>query len=177
MRKLVSLQNSRDSEGRGDIRHILIDEEWPEDYFDEDLTPAFENISKEIDQYTGSNNYNNQIIKQSRLNYDRLRYDSLELAKMCLTYGFKDMAQEALEIIKMKAKTVEEAENKQKQIIQKIKMDQDDDNKMHFVVNFEDRITDLEYYLNGITLSDDITVAKYFSWKNKVDKKRAAQAS
>jgi hypothetical protein len=181
LRKLVNLLNSRNKNGIGDNRHILVDDYWPEDYSDPKLSDIADKILKEWEQLIGSNFYTDNFRRSDKFQYEKLRIYALDYIYRArgilenikdtvfeedikeLEEGIEDISRE----FKFKnIKTAKDADAKIKQIVQKLELEAEEA-KTSKIIIFEDLLTNLQEYFPKIEFKTDITCAMYASWYRK----------
>lgn len=159
--------------------YLLVDEDFPADYFDEDLRSVANTIMLEFDTLRGGNQYESWIresgYKQNQENKIVVLAGILQL--------FNTEPDRALYVIKecglkyKTAKQVEKALNSRlfDQKVERIKEEAENiiKEKNNEVWTFEDACTLIEENFKGVILDYDITVAKYCSWEKKLKTKIA----
>jgi len=173
LRKLVDLLNSQAlNNGLSDVRHLLVDDEWPEGYYDDRLAEVSEKIMLEWQQLRGDKFYSNHFNVKSNRNKDILRLRALEFVFECYKFGFKEYAVEVIQAFKFKGITeLNDITRKHQQIIQKLDIEKEEESGEFKIYIFEDLITPIEEEFK-ITVDYNITVAKFESWNKRLKAKR-----
>lgn len=156
-------------QSEGEVRHLLIAEEWNDDYFDPELHNVADRILIEVDEISGGKQYEVYILdKGSDLNEDNkilLLYGILELWN-----ASKNDALEVIETLKLKYKTKEAVKialnNRlfDKEVEEAQKTDTEEKKK----ITFENLIIPIENYFKR-DISSDVTVAKYFAYIDAIN--------
>lgn len=190
LRKLVNLQNS------GDSRHILISDEWSEGYNDPSLKDAVDSIMREWQELTGTNFYDDMFYKADAKIYDALRLTALDISyrlgglesignAYIEAYGeheelitvvkeLKELKEDVLNEFRFKVRTINDIEQKSKQIQEKVAQQIEEETKKQksAKIYFDDLIVPIEIQFK-ITIDKDITCAKYASYLRQIKQMEA----
>lgn len=165
-----------------DARHILVVDEWPEDYSDPELVIVADKIMQEWEGLRGENLfYSRQLNLLMQINKDRLRADALLLVSKAIRINSilfdGELAYFINKILSdfkfQNLKSYEEIINKHNQIVNKInnRLGQIQNNKSGSeseYLKFEDLIAEVEDKLPNVKCDFDITVAKYEAFKRRI---------
>ena len=173
LRKLVNLQNSQiKNNGYFDLKHLLVSDDWPDNYQDETLVDNYNAIMIEWQELRGDNFYLNNFDKQTSKQYDLLRIHALELINKCFYLGFEDIINEISEKFRFRGITSKEIVlSKIEQIKQKLELEEEE--KTEFKkINLSDLLNDLRIGFGKknilIQIDNNITVSDYESLRKRI---------
>lgn len=162
MRKLVAALNEKE------VRHLLIDDFWEDDYSDPELYIAIDKILKEVEKLKGDTSYQDSIKNNG--------YEQNEANKIKFYYGlyylFEISPLEAIEVIKetgIKQDTKEKVKKRLDNLVFDRKVEKEKEKGKEEIVTFEEMCVPIETYFNR-TIDYDITVAKFIAYEDRIKK-------
>jgi len=154
-----------------EVRHLLISDEWPEDYQDAELYTIANDIFQEWDKLSGEGNYKNSLKEKGLQNKQHKKikflYGIIKLYELD-----KKLAFEILKSQGYKYKTIDEVIRSLENRLFDIKVEEerkkaDESKKDKFT--FNDLIIPIESHFR-IQIDYNIPVAKYLAYKNRMKK-------
>ena len=152
-----------------DVRYLLVDEVWDDNYFDFELLTKSDEIMQEVDKLRGGGSYA-KWIKESGYNENEKNKIKFLEGVLYLFSVAKPVALEVLKETNSKYKTkkqVEKALNNRKFDLKVQAEKAKGEASKKKVVTFEDICLPLEEYFK-ITIPYDITVIKFIAWENRL---------
>ena len=171
MRRLVKMLNKQDA------RYLLIDEVWPENYYDVDLETQSNLIMQEIEQIRGDGSYLKWIKETGYDLNDQNKIRFLE-GVLWLFGKMPEAAIAVLEETKSKYKTKQEVELALNNRIfdRKVEMERLKAKKSQQKEStFEEICIPIEHYFKK-DLDRDITVSKFLAWENRMKESKKQSA-
>lgn len=163
MRRLVKLLNKKD------IRYLLIDEVWPDDYFDYALITASEIVMKEYQELRGDGIYDKAIEEKGAELNKELRLYQLKGIRFLFEFN-KLKAQEVLRICGLGYQTYEEIDKaiKQREFDEQVKNIREKSTPKKEVTFEEMCIPLIRHY--KMAIDKNITVSMFVALENSMKK-------
>lgn len=163
MRKLVKMLNKQD------VRHLLVEDIWSEDYFDSELYVMSDKIMKEDDNLRGDGKYE-EFIRDQGYDIDQRNKILFLTGVLHLFYIDKKIAESILKETESKYSTKKEVEKALNNKIFDIRVEAEKEKAKKLnrkETTFEEMCIPLEEHFK-IDININITVAKFRAWENRL---------
>lgn len=164
MRRFLNLIRKKE------IRYLLIDEFWPDDYFDLELFSIYPEIMNEYEKLSGDNVYESAIQNEGIKKDQDLILEQMKGIRI-LFQSNKELALETINKISLKYSSFEEIDHaiKQREFSNKVREIREGQTKQK-ERTFEEMCIPIEEMFK-ITIDQNITVAKFRAWENRFKEK------